>query len=73
MAYEFAREEMSVDERSVIFGGVILTHFGHIIVDSCSRLWYYAKNPNENDLYVFLMERSYAVPKFVLIFCISWV
>jgi len=28
----------------VVFGGVLYGHFGHVIIDSCTRLWHYAEN-----------------------------
>lgn len=32
-----------IDEK-VVFGGVFYGHFGHVIIDSCTRLWHFAEN-----------------------------
>lgn len=39
---------------TVIFGGVLFDHFGHILRDFCARLWYFVKNPDMNYKIIFL-------------------
>lgn len=43
-------------DEDVIFGGVLLVHFGHMITDSMSRLWWYVKNKQSNLKILFLIE-----------------
>lgn len=40
-------------ERAV-FGGVLYGHWGHVILDSCTRLWHYARNSNDGLKRVFV-------------------
>lgn len=42
-------------DETVIFGGVLIDHFGHNLVDCLSRMWYFAKNPDTPHKFVFLM------------------
>ena len=42
-----------VDEKTV-FGGVIFGHFGHVLIDTCSRLWHFAENPDDGLKRVFV-------------------
>ena len=42
-------------DETVIFGGVIINLFGHTLVDSLGRMWYFAKNPDTPYKFVFLM------------------
>ena len=41
-SYEF--DDYMISDESVLFGGVIIPHFGHFLIDSLSRLWYVVKN-----------------------------
>lgn len=38
----------------VVFGGILYAHWGHVILDSCTRLWYTVANPSCQYKYVFL-------------------
>lgn len=40
---------------SVIFGGVLMGHFGHFLIESLTRLWYLIENPNDLRKIVFLL------------------
>ena len=42
-----------VDEK-VVFGGVIFGHFGHTLIDTCTRLWHFAENHNDGLKRVFV-------------------
>lgn len=42
-------------DETVIFGGIIINLFGHTLVDSLARMWYFAKNPETPHKFVFLM------------------
>ncbi len=36
--------KIEYDEREVIYGGLIFEHFGHFLIESTGRLWYYLQN-----------------------------
>lgn len=42
--YLFDENDAIECEEKVIFGGVLYTHFGHLLIDSFSRLWFVIKN-----------------------------
>lgn len=43
-SYEVSKEEITYYDEKVIFGGVIISTFGHLILESLSRLWYVVEN-----------------------------
>ena len=43
-AYPVSGEQVAVRNESVIFGGVIFSHYGHLITDATARLWYLIGN-----------------------------
>lgn len=43
-AYPVSGEQVSVRNESVVFGGVIFSHYGHLITDSTARLWHLIGN-----------------------------
>ena len=44
---------INVDE-SVIFGGHSYTHFGHLMLEGLSRLWYIAQNPTDTRKIIYI-------------------
>lgn len=46
-------------DETVIFGGVLIDHFGHTLVDSLTRMWYFAKNPDTPHKFAFLMMTNH--------------
>lgn len=48
-------ETVTERDETVIYGGVLINHFGHMLVDCLSRMWYFAKNPDTPHKFVFLM------------------
>ncbi len=49
-------EEIIRTSETVIYGGLLFAHFGHIITESLSRLWYYLDYPDCRYRYVFLSQ-----------------
>ena len=47
-------DEVDVRHESVVFGGVMFHHFGHALLETMSRLWYFAENPDEKRKVVFI-------------------
>ena len=43
-AYPVSPEEITASDATVVFGGVIDDHFGHMMVDGMSRWWYLAQD-----------------------------
>ena len=46
-AYAVNSDEVEECHESVIFGGILTSHFGHMICDGITRLWYCALNPHD--------------------------
>ena len=44
-SYNVNREEIVELDEDVIFGGALLGHFGHFIMESWNRLWYVIQHP----------------------------
>ena len=54
--YEVDLKKIKFIDKSVIFGGVLVGHFGHFILESMCRLWYILKNPKDNRTIVFIVS-----------------
>ena len=50
-----------------MFGGILFQHFGNMIVDALSRMWWFAENPNTPYKFVFLMmeKQKFLFPEFL--------
>lgn len=62
-SYKLEKTPVKIND-VVVFGGLLNIHFGHFIIDSISRLWYYIKNPTLNYKIVFLNLPGYDGVKF---------
>lgn len=54
-AYEFDKKILEYRDETVIFGGILFNHWGHMLVDSTSRLWYLIHEANQSTKIVFTM------------------
>lgn len=54
-AYSVPRSEIIYRDECVIFGGVLVGHFGHFILESMGRLWYVLQNDKLETKIVFTM------------------
>ena len=61
-AYPFSREDILCYNETVVFGGVIFSHFGHFILESLTRLWWLLENPDCNLKVVFISHLEGAPP-----------
>jgi len=52
--YEVNKKDFEIRDEEVIFGGVLMVGFGHVFLESLSRLWYVVKNKEDNRKIVFL-------------------
>lgn len=52
-AYAVPRTEIVYRDETVIFGGCLIGHFGHALLDSTARFWYLLNAPTDNKI-VFL-------------------
>lgn len=55
-AYPVVREKLAYVDKEVIFGGVLIGHFGHFILECLGRLWYILKHDTQDKPLVFLTE-----------------
>lgn len=62
-SYEF--DDYMESDDSVIFGGVIIPHFGHFLIDSLSRLWYVVKNKPIINHYKIVFSCMGEIPSYV--------
>lgn len=53
--YNYDGNIISIDE-DVIFGGVLIGHFGHFLLESMPRLWYIVENPQDTRKIVFIIH-----------------
>ena len=53
-SYTLPQQEILQSEETVIFGGVLIEHFGHFILECLGRLWYILKNRERNERIVFI-------------------
>ena len=60
-AYSIERKEIEQSNEEVIWGGALICHFGHIITESTSRLWYITENPDDQRRVVFLKVNTWKV------------
>ena len=53
----YAPDSAAVEKRDeeVVFGGVLMSHWGHMLVDGTTRLWYAAQHNTDNRKIVFVM------------------
>ncbi len=52
-------ETIAERHETVIFGGVLLGHFGHSIIDSLGRLWWFVEHPDTPYKLVFLRAPAF--------------
>jgi len=52
--YKPDEKTVEVSEESVVFGGVLFKAFGHMLLESLSRLWWFVENPDKQRKIVFL-------------------
>ncbi len=55
-AYTVDKSSLKSIDEIVVFGGVLLPHFGHMILDSLTRLWWHVENPNSKLRFVFVLN-----------------
>lgn len=53
-SYPINEDEILQSDEEVIFGGVLFGHFGHMITEGVSRLWWVIENCDNNDKIVFV-------------------
>lgn len=63
-SYEVADDDLEFRDESVIFGGVLMRHFGHMLCDGTTRLWYPATHPEDRRKVVFVMYPREKEPYF---------
>lgn len=56
-SYVVDRKEIVEIDEDVIYGGALIGHFGHFIMEGWNRLWYVIQNPNLKLKVLFLLTR----------------
>ncbi len=60
-AYSVKKEELIQREESVVFGGILVDHFGHCLIDSLNRSWWFLQNPNDSRKIVFVVATPWGL------------
>ena len=55
-SYIVDKSNLKFIDETVVFGGVIIPHFGHMMLDNFVRLWWHVENPNSNLRFVFVLH-----------------
>ena len=66
--YVFDPKKVSIKDETVIFGGIIDTHFGHFVLDCLSRLWFKVKNPSMKHKWAFIPLKNEIIPEYFYTF-----
>lgn len=57
-AYPFNSQNVNFADTEVLYAGIFINHFGHLLMESFSRLWYFAENSDKNLDIVFLYPKK---------------
>ncbi len=57
-SYKVSNNLVKNSDETVIFGGVLIAHFGHFILECMSRLWYVLENPDVEHKIAFILIRD---------------
>ncbi len=66
-SYVLSDEELKTSDETVIFGGLVTSHFGHMLCDGMTRLWYPASHPEDTTKVVFLVYPNQTFPYWELL------
>jgi hypothetical protein len=53
-SYKVKKDNLEYSDETVIFGGILFKSFGHVYLDTLTRLWWVIKNPDKNYRLVFV-------------------
>ena len=56
--YEYAEDELIYIDKKAVYLGPFIKHWGHFLMDACSRCWYCLKDDDSIDEYILLTEES---------------
>ncbi|MFV0626488.1 MAG: glycosyltransferase family 61 protein [Alphaproteobacteria bacterium] len=56
--YAFEKNHVKYENKKVIFGGFFISFFGHFLVETSSRLWYWLEHKEENLEIIFIEGKS---------------
>ena len=57
-AYPIDRNKIEQSNEEVIFGGILVCHFGHFLTDCLARMWYAVRHRDDRRKFVFLMLKT---------------
>ena len=61
-SYTVDRKELAEFDEDVIFGGLLIGHFGHLMVECLSRLWYVVQHPELKSKVLFVTNSDSCKP-----------
>lgn len=63
-AYEYSTAETEKIDKTIIFMGPLKTHWGHFLIDFCTRLWFLCESQTEYDIaYCGFQHKEKELPK----------
>ena len=67
-------EQSKQSNEQIVFAGIIFGHFGHVIIDTCTRLWHYARHHEDGLKRIFLStpNTDFRYGKFFDLAGINW-
>lgn len=61
-------EQMEAIDKKLVWGGEMLNHYGHFLLQSTARLYYYLQNKGEYDGILFAWNWKIGIPRYMLDF-----
>jgi len=58
-------QEISSCNETVVYGGILINHFGHALTESLSRIWWLVENPDTSYKFVFIADSCVADVPFI--------
>jgi hypothetical protein len=55
-AYPVSSHEMTHIHETVVYGGLIFDHYGHVISEGLSRMWWFLENPDSGYKFAFISK-----------------
>ena len=64
-SYDFNQKHVEYIDKDVLYAGILINHFGHFLVESSNRLWYWLENRDKNlDIVFLITKNAHIFPQF---------
>lgn len=62
-AYDFTAQDADYKDEEVVYCGILINHFGHFLMESINRLWYWVERHDKNLGLAFLVSKKQKIIK----------